>query len=406
MNRWWGSQADSESQKSARAERSARRYVRNLPTLAAVTSDEEVFEDADASFSQNLNLDGNPDESDPLPSTSARASSATMPDPPPPAKFDETDAADDAEAWKKELKLKFDQSDVKYWFNAVESQMKKFGINRQWSKKDAIVPLLPDEVVEELKPILRLSEDEAGALIYKDLKTEILSLYGPREEDAFKKAMALRLGSGRPSALGKKLIHVLCPGSTPFEGCHCARIVFGFWEAQMTPEIRTKLAGRKFTKETYKEIFKIADETHIANGQSVPAVVAATKSVARSSGSSSTSDAQSSSSEVAGQVAATGRGGGRGSNRGGRGNFRGGRGGGNRGSYNGNNSNNNQNRNQQQQQNQNQAQTGQKPHQRGPKASPDVPADACARHWKEGRQATYCSDPLVCSWSHIIVPRK
>ena len=169
----------------------------------------------------------------------------------------------------------------------------------------------------------------------------------------------------------------------------------------MTPEIKCRLAGMKFTKDTYQEIFKLADETWIANGgstTSVPAVVGATK-VNQSDSSSTSSPA------ATAQVAAATRGGGRGG-RGFRGNPRGGRGGG-RGSggnnnnrqQNQNSSNTNQNQNQQQQQ-------GQKPHQRGPKASPDVPADACARHWKEGRNATYCSDPLVCSWSHIIVPRK
>ena len=257
--------------------------------------------------------------------------------------------------------------------------------------------LLPHEVIEECKPILRLTETEAGDDIYKKLKTEILSLYGPRDEDSFKKAMACRL-TGKPSALGKKLIHIWCPGAKPFEGCHCAKVVYGFWESQLTPEIKCKLAGQKFTKDTYNDMFKQADEVWIANGGTstiTPSVVAATAAPAPQSPQTS--------SEVP-QVSATSRGG-----RGGRGfRGRGGRGnrGGGRGSYNGNQNQSNNNQNQQnrsQDQNQNQ---GQKPHQKGPKASPDVPADACARHWKEGRNATYCSDPLVCSWVHIIAPRK
>ena len=97
--------------------------------------------------------------------------------------------------------------------------MKRYGINRQWDKKNAVAEMLPVDVTEEMKPILRLTEDEAGDHVYKDLKAEILQLYGPREEDAFKKAMALKM-TGKPSAFGKQLIHIVCPGSKPFDNCH------------------------------------------------------------------------------------------------------------------------------------------------------------------------------------------
>ena len=88
--------------------------------------------------------------------------------------------------------------------------------NKQWDRKDAIVPLLPEHITEECKPLLRLSEANAGPTIYKDLKAEILLLYGSRDEDAFKKAIALKM-TGKPSALGKKLIHILShlPSLTP-----------------------------------------------------------------------------------------------------------------------------------------------------------------------------------------------
>ena len=227
------------------------------------------------------------------------------------------------------------------------------------------------------------------------LKTELLSLYGPRDEDAFKKALALRLGSGTPSALGKKLIHVICPGVTPMEGCHCARMIYGFWEAQMSSAIKTKIAGKSFNKDTYKDLFKEADEAWRANGGAtqVPAVVAAVSAPSPSDVSTPP------------QVAAV-RGAGRGNFRGGRGN-RGNRGGNNtgRGANNQNQSQNNSNSSSNTSSNKNNKQGGQKSHQKGPRHSPDVPDDACARHWKEGRGATYCSDPLVCSWVNVITPR-
>ena len=36
--------------------------------------------------------------------------------------FQDANFPDDDEAWKKDLKIKFQQHDVEYWFNAVEKQ--------------------------------------------------------------------------------------------------------------------------------------------------------------------------------------------------------------------------------------------------------------------------------------------
>ena len=230
---------------------------------------------------------------------------------------------------------------------------------------------------------LRLSEAEAGPHIYKDLKNEILSLYGPKEQDAYKKAKALRL-NGKPSALGKKLIHLLCPGAKPFETCHCAKIVYGMWDDQLTPAIRVKLAGQTFNKDTYTSMFKQADETWEANGGAVP-----TTPVVAAVAAPSNPDPQ--------VAAISTRGGGaRGRGRGGRG--RGGGRGANTTSsstttYNNNSSSSNTSTN--------------KPHQKGPQHA-DLPSEAswaCAQHWRKGRAAPYCSDPHVCKWVNKTTPR-
>ena len=389
MNRWLGNAAQSSRQASERNQRQAKRTIAQQKETYKSDSDPE-FEDANTSFSAGLNLDGN-DDQDIMADAAARlAAEKAKP-------VDTANFQDDDEAWKKEIKIKFDKSDISYWFNSVEAQMKKYGINSQWSKKDAIAALLPEDVLEECKPILRLQEADAGPAIYKKLKTELLDLYGPRDEDVFKKAIALRLGNDRPSALGKRLIHIICPGAKPMDGCHCSKIIFGFWEAQMPPSIKISLADKKFTKDTYSEIFKHADKVWEKNGgAAAPAVVAATAVQATGQNPSPSPDSA--------QVAAVSRGGARGGrgNRGGRG----GRGGGGRGANN-SNSNSSSNTSNRQNQSSSSGQTqGQKPHQRGPRHSPDVPDSACARHWKEGRNATYCSDPLVCGWVHIIAPRK
>ena len=261
MFRWSGSQKDSDQQASDRNSRAARRTIAGQ-TVPTPLSDEEEFQDCDTSllFSTDGANDDAESTSSETPDMSAAEELARQRALP----VAESNFANDPESWKKEIKLKFDQNNVTYWFNSVESQMKKYGINMQWDKKDAIVPLLPEQILEEVMPILRLTEDEAGPHIYKDLKAEIITLYGPREEDAFKKAIALRM-TGTPSAFGKKLIHILCPGAKPFSGCHCAKIVYGFWEAQLSPPIKSSLAGVKFNQDTYLSLFQKADQVYLAN---------------------------------------------------------------------------------------------------------------------------------------------
>ena len=263
--------------------------------------------------------------------------------------------------------------------------MKKYGINSQWEKKNAIVPMLPDDIIDELKPLLRLKQQEAGQ-IYKSVKAEIIQLYGPKDEEAFQKALALRL-TGKPSALAKKIIHLICPGSAPLDGCHCAKTIFGMWHAQLTQPIRNKLAGQKFNKDTYQDMLKQADEVWIANGGAVTQapVVGAVAAPTPSQDSP--------------QVAAVGRG----QNSSRRGNPPRGRGGRGRGS--GNNNNSRQNQNQSSSSSTNSSSYQPKPHQKGPRHSDSPPDQSCSQHWSKGRSATYCTDPLNCPWVKIIAAR-
>ena len=198
MNRWWGSKADSDKQAGDRNQRAARRTLNELDLCL---SEDEEYEECNTSLKNTslFNLDGQVDEDSIVDSETASTSAAEMPDEAAAElarqqalPVEDADFENDPKSWEKELKLKFDKNDVKYWFNVTEAEMKKFGINRQWDKKNALATMLPADITEEVKPILRLTQDEAGDTIYKDLKTEIISLFGPREEDAFKKAMALR----------------------------------------------------------------------------------------------------------------------------------------------------------------------------------------------------------------------
>ena len=180
MNRWFGSKDDSDQQASSRNARAARRTISRQPVPVAESESEDEFGDCNTS-NFFLNVDGGDDlDNDTSSTTSSMVDAAAaaaaeltrqrgLP-------VEDADFENDVDAWKKDLKLKFDAHDVEYWFNMVESQMKKYGINRQWDKKDAVVPLLPECVVDEIKPFLRLSQADAGDQIYKQIKTEILTL--------------------------------------------------------------------------------------------------------------------------------------------------------------------------------------------------------------------------------------
>ena len=109
MHKWWGSSQDSATQASERDQRAARRTIKNL-NLNPLSDDDE-FEDCDTSISNTSifnQLDG-PDDTEPEPVMPAAA----------PVPFDMEDKEDDADAWKKDLKLKFQPHDVEYWINAT-----------------------------------------------------------------------------------------------------------------------------------------------------------------------------------------------------------------------------------------------------------------------------------------------
>ena len=87
-----------------------------------------------------------------------------------------------------------------------------YGINSQLSKRDALLLVLPEDVIDECKPLLGIPED-LGYSPYRDIKKEILNIYGKKQKDAYTRAKSRQL-TGQPSALGKQsqfsLMWILC----------------------------------------------------------------------------------------------------------------------------------------------------------------------------------------------------
>ena len=135
MNWWGGSKKDSETQAGERSQRAARRKIADLQ-LNPLSDEEEIYEDCDLSINNTsiFNVDGADDAADEDDAMAAALTAAQLAAEKLKA-FQDSSFPDDEDAWKKEVRIKFDKNDVEYWFNAIENQMKKFGINSQWSKK-------------------------------------------------------------------------------------------------------------------------------------------------------------------------------------------------------------------------------------------------------------------------------
>ena len=118
MHRWWGSSADSDKQAAERNSRAARRTISGFPHIPSDSSEDE-YNDCDISLL--FSTDGANDELEVGDTMDAAARELARQKALP---VDVADFENDPDSWKKELKLKFDKSDVKYWFNATESQMK------------------------------------------------------------------------------------------------------------------------------------------------------------------------------------------------------------------------------------------------------------------------------------------
>ena len=131
--------------------------------------------------------------------------------------------AKDAMAKLQGLKLDFDASDVIFWFSQIEMHMATAGTKKQWSKRLILQRHLPQYVWDETKDLLRKTEPQAGDSTYKDLKTRVIRLFGPKEDELFEKAAALTMTS-KPSALAKKLSDLLCKCAKPLSGDCCTAV--------------------------------------------------------------------------------------------------------------------------------------------------------------------------------------
>ena len=286
-----------------------------------------------------------------------------------PVNYDQqnTDDAEGAFANARDCKLPFNKHDVKLWFSLLESKMQFAGINKQWSKRQVLIQLIPPELHNDFKQFLQLTETEAGNSAYYNLKKAILKQFGLKQADNFDRAIS-RVMTTTPSHLGRQIMNDICPDVKPFNSCHCASIVLGIWRRSLPVAVRNSIADMEFNHANYSNVFDRADAVWSSNAASTTVIAQLNKS------SSSTNEA-----EVAAVQKPR------------RGNRGGGRGGG------GNQNNGNQNSSKPNQGNQGKG--------RGPRHPDLPPREACSVHWKFGKAAWLCADRHNCPWRDYENPR-
>ena len=286
------------------------------------------------------------------------------------ANFDTLDAENGADALKSlgQIKVSWDGENPAYFFQKLETELQIFSINKQFTKRQALIRCLPDEVAKEFMHLVTLEENAAGNTPYKDLKTALIKAYGPRPGDAFQRAMA-RVMVSKPSVYLKLLVSDLCKQN--LVNCCCSTTVWGLFQLQIPMYLKTGLANEVFNANNMHNIMDKADNLWAANQTNRQ--ISALSTTATPNAPTDTSV------QNAAEVAAVGRG---------RGNFRGrgrGRGGNNRGRG-----------------GQNQT-TQEDP--RGKRHPSNPPWNSCTAHWLYHEAAWKCQAPTTCPMKNKTTPK-
>ena len=300
--------------------------------------------------------------------------------------FEDENAADKTNALSEALKTlsnhKFDTDDLHFTLNQMETRMAAAGVKKQFTKLQVLATTLPPHIIKQVKPILRKSEAEfENNDAYKQLKTTIIRIFGPKKDDRMKEALSLVL-TDKPSELARELVDKVCKKN--LQGCECCPdIILCLWKRHLSSQVRAGIAKMEFNENTFEEIVQLADDIHQTTR--APRAIAA---VAAPESLDETQPAIPYAQPEVAAVRGSGRGGRGGNNRGWRGGGRGsGRGGGGRGS-----SNSGQNNGQSQGQGQGGSQGGQRGGRRGARHADGPPDSACSMHFRWGRSANFCTN--------------
>ena len=275
------------------------------------------------------------------------------------------------EAMRTMSRQEWADDDIPFYSKQIETRMKAAGVTKNYTKFQLLSMFIPKKVQDEVKSLLIKEETEfANNDSYKQLKHEILRIFGPKPNAAIDRALGRTL-TGLPSQLCRALINDICKKN--LVGCQCCpAVVECLWKRQLSSSVRAGIAHCTFNADTAKATMQLADDIWASNPapQSVAAVLDETQPAIPYA-----------TPEVA---AIRGRGGRGGRGRGGRGGRGGQRGAANNGSG-----------------------TSSGPKHKGTK-HPDLPQGewkGCSMHFRWGRSAHFCSEPSSCPRKDIFTPK-
>ena len=320
--------------------------------------------------------------------------------------YDEQDGNDTAGAMETACRnltrFEFDINDLDFSFNQVEIKMQAAGVKKNFTKMQILSTILPKQIIEEVKSLLRKKEDDFPDKDgYLKLKKQIIRIFGPPANANFERAMS-RVMTGKPSQLGNKIIEDMCEHE--MDGCCCYKWVYGLWMRALPSFVKHGIASYGFDSDNYLDIFQRADDIFTSDK---PANYKVTTQIAAMQMTAPQQPQQTNNpldegfhqdfgmnqdaSVIAGLqargrgqirvVGSRGRGqrGGRGQPRGQRGN-RGGRGQGGQS-------------------------TSGHPRHNTPRHEDQPPIQACWRHWTYGKSAHFCQEPGTCPWKDTWLPK-
>ena len=324
------------------------------------------------------------------------------PDPPIIMAFVDENGTDGADALNKAItalkNFSYDPNDLKFTFGQMEIKMKAAGVKKQFTKLQTLTTVLPKEVIDEIKPLLRKDETEfENNDSYKQAKVRIMEIFGQSDEEPFERAMG-RVLTGKPSQLARAIVNDVC--DRELNGCCCHKWVGGQWKRNLPTDVKQHIADMPFTADNFNNIMKSADN---AFGSTRPAKI--TPAIAAVVPSTPPADPSLDQAfhpampwpQHPTEIAAYGqRGGqrGRGRGAGGRAQRGQGRGGG-------------QNRGQSSRGDRGQgvSRGSGHPRHKTQRHADQPPFESCFRHWTFGKQAHFCQEPASCPWKDVWVPK-
>ena len=115
------------------------------------------------------------------------------------------------------------------------------GVKKNYTKFQVLSEILPKKVQDEVKAFLCMEEAEfPNKDSYKQLKTEVRRIFGPRPEASIERALNRTLGGMKPSQLARALVNDVCKQQF---NCPCCPAVVGtLWKRNLSTSVRAGIA--------------------------------------------------------------------------------------------------------------------------------------------------------------------